>query len=225
MTEVLTCVGLTMHFGASRVLTDVNLALHRGEIVSLMGPSGSGKSTLLHCLAGLLRPDHGRVLLDGHRIDHLADRQRSRIRLSRMGFVFQFGDLVSELTLAENVELPLRLLGVSRHEAADRAARMMAELGLVQVARHRLNEVSGGEAQRAAVARALVTAPDVVLADEPTGSLDTTTGELVLESLVEVAAERQTTVLLVTHEHRVAAYAHRTVSLVDGTIRAPTGAR
>ncbi len=210
--------GLRLSLGTTRALDGVDVSVDPGEVVAVMGPSGSGKSTLLHVLAGLLRPDEGEVELDGARIDTLSDRERSAVRLRRMGFVFQFGDLVPELTLAENVALPVRLLGLPRRQAQERAADLLGQLGVGDVADRRLVEVSGGQAQRAAVARALVHQPDVVLADEPTGALDTVTGELVLESLLRASAERGVAVVLVTHELSVAAWASRSVSLRDGRV-------
>lgn len=218
MTTLLQARGLELSFGPTRVLHDVDITIDRGELVAVMGPSGSGKSTLLHCLAGLLQPDAGEVQLDGERIDTLSERRRSTVRLSRMGFVFQFGDLIPELTLVENVELPLRLTGAGRDAARSRALDMLSRLEIGQVADRMVNEVSGGQAQRAAVARALVHKPAIVFADEPTGSLDTLAGELVLEALVAAAREHDTAVVLVTHEPRVAAYADREVILRDGLV-------
>lgn len=205
-------------YGAEPVLTDVSIAVEPGEVVAVMGPSGSGKSTLLHLLAGLLRPDSGEVRLAGERIDRLSEQARSRLRLRHMGFVFQFGDLIPELTIAENVELPLRLTGTRAGRARRRARAMLERLEVAEHADKRISEVSGGQAQRAAVARALVHAPQVVLADEPTGSLDTTAGELVLEALIGAARESETAVLLVTHELRVASWAGRDVLLRDGRV-------
>lgn len=218
MSAVLEGRGLRHAYGATPVLDDVDLALEAGEVVALLGPSGSGKSTLLHLLAGLLRPDGGEVWLAGERLDTLSERRRSDLRLRRMGFVFQLGDLVPELTIAENVELPLRLTGVRATTARAQALAMLDRLGVAEHAHKRVSEVSGGQAQRGAVARALVHRPPVVLADEPTGSLDTTTGELVLEALVDAAAAQGTAVLLVTHELRVASWAHRDVLLRDGRV-------
>lgn len=218
MTTLLQARRLELSFGPSRVLHGVDFTIERGEVVAVMGPSGSGKSTLLHCLAGLLTPDAGEVHLDGERIDTLSERRRSTIRLTRMGFVFQFGDLIPELTLVENVELPLRLTGTGRGAARARALDILSRLEIEQVADRRVNEVSGGQAQRAAVARALIHEPAVVFADEPTGSLDTLAGELVLEALVSAAREQKTAVVLVTHEPRVAAYGDREVVLRDGLV-------
>ncbi|MFE7406873.1 ABC transporter ATP-binding protein [Isoptericola sp. NPDC057559] len=223
MSAVLEGRGLRHAYGATPVLGGVDLALEPGEVVALLGPSGSGKSTLLHLLAGLLRPDAGEVWLAGERFDPLSERRRSDLRLRQMGFVFQLGDLVPELTIAENVELPLRLTGVRATSARAQALAMLDRLGVSEHAHKRVSEVSGGQAQRGAVARALVHRPPVVLADEPTGSLDTTTGELVLEALVDAATAQGTAVLLVTHELRVAAWAHRDVLLRDGSVLGGAG--
>jgi putative ABC transport system ATP-binding protein len=167
-----------------------------------------------------LRPDTGEIYFDGRRIDGLPDSQRSEVRLRRFGFVLQFGDLVPELSLRENVELPLRLLKHGRAEARAMATPLLADLEIDGIADRRPGEVSGGQAQRAAVARALVHQPAVVFADEPTGALDSTAGERVLDALTGLAAQHGSSVVLVTHEARTAAYANRTVFLRDGRIAA-----
>ncbi|MBK5248987.1 MAG: ATP-binding cassette domain-containing protein [Actinomycetales bacterium] len=218
---------VSLTFGATRAVDDVTVQVSAGEIVAVMGPSGSGKSTLLHLLAGLLRPESGSVSLLGERLDTRPERLRARARLEHLGFVFQFGDLVPELTVVENVELPLRLLGHSARAARERATAILDRLDIADEADRHLSEVSGGQAQRAAVARALVHDPAVVLADEPTGALDTVTGELVMEALVSAAADRGAAVVLVTHELRVASYAQRDVLIRDGRVVAdpvPTAA-
>lgn len=221
---VLQGIDLTHSYGPTQVLNGVNIALSSGEVVALLGQSGSGKSTLLHLLGGLLRPTGGEVWLAGQRIDNLSERERSRARLRQIGFVFQFGDLVPELTVVENVDLPLRFAGTSPKLARTRALDLLDQLGVATEANRRLSEVSGGQAQRAAVARALVASPAVVLADEPTGALDSTTGERVLEALVGTAKEQDTAVLLVTHELRVASWADRDVLLRDGRVVGETPA-
>jgi len=205
-------------FGGTVALTDASLAVRAGEVLAVLGPSGSGKSTLLHCLAGILRPDAGEVSFRGERLDHLPETLRSRVRRRHFGFVFQHGRLVPELSAAENVALPLRLLGRRRRAALAQAADWLARLGVASVADHRPGELSGGQQQRVAVARALVTTPLVVFADEPTGSVDSVNGELVLEALVEIAREQGSSVVLVTHESRVAAYADRDVVVRDGRV-------
>ncbi|MGW6226107.1 ABC transporter ATP-binding protein [Cellulosimicrobium cellulans] len=216
---VLSARGIEHAYGADPVLRGVDVDVVAGEVVALMGPSGSGKSTLLHLLAGLLVPDAGQVRLLGRRLDTLGERARAQVRLRDLGFVFQFGDLVPELTVVENVELPLRLLGTRRREARSVALGQLDLLGIADLADRRLVEVSGGQAQRAAVARALAHRPAVVLADEPTGALDTVAGELVLEALVGAARDTRTAVLLVTHEAGVAAWADRDVQIRDGRVR------
>ena len=207
-----------LRFGETTALQGAELVVDRGEIVAVMGPSGSGKSTLLYVLAGILRPDRGEVYLGERRLDTMGDAARSRLRLRAFGFVLQFGDLVPELSLRENVELPLRLVGVPKVEARRRAVSLLSELEVDEHADRRPGQVSGGQAQRAAVARALVHGPRVVFADEPTGSLDSVAGELVLDALTGLARREGSTVVLVTHESRVAAYADRTLYLRDGRV-------
>lgn len=223
METILSGRGLQLDFGETQVLRGVDIAVARGEIVAVMGASGSGKSTLLHVIAGLLKPDAGTVELAGQRIDRLSEKQKSAIRLRQLGFVFQSGDLVPELSLVENVELPLRLTGVDSRKARKTALEMMEQLGIHQEADRKTNAVSGGQAQRAAVARALVHKPSVVLADEPTGALDSIAGELVLESFVDIAIQSRTAVILVTHDLKVASYAQRDIQLQDGKVLQPVG--
>jgi putative ABC transport system ATP-binding protein len=183
-----------------------------------MGPSGSGKTTLLHCLAGILVPDAGQIWFAGTRVDTLREQERSALRRDRFGFVFQFGQLVPELSAEENVALPLLLGGMRRSQALNEARSWFERLGLAGMERHRSGEMSGGQAQRVALARGLVAQPEVLFADEPTGSLDSLTGELVMELLTDAARQQGTTVVLVTHEPRVAAYADREVVVRDGTV-------
>jgi putative ABC transport system ATP-binding protein len=214
---------LVLAFGETPALRGARIAVARREIVAVMGPSGSGKSTLLHCLAGILAPSSGEVYFDGQRLDTLRDSERSRLRRDRFGFVFQFGQLVPELTAIENVALPLLLGGARRADALRRARLWFERLDLGGTEHHRPGEMSGGQAQRVALARALVADPDVLFADEPTGSLDSLNGELVMGLLVGAAHEEGLTVILVTHEPRVAAFADREVIVRDGAI-APTAA-
>jgi putative ABC transport system ATP-binding protein len=218
--------GLTLSFGETPALQGADLSVRAGEILAVMGPSGSGKSTLLHCLAGILRPDHGEVWFAGRRLDTRSDRQRSTLRRTRFGFVFQFGQLVPELTAEENVALPLMLAGQRRAAAVAQARTWFERLGLEGTEGRRSGELSGGQAQRVALARALVIEPEVLFADEPTGALDSLTGEVVMELLSNAVRERGTTVVLVTHEPRVAAYADREVVVRDGRVGAlvPHGA-
>ena len=209
---------LHLSFGSTPALRGASLSLDAGEIVAVMGPSGSGKSTLLHCLAGILVPDKGEVHFDGRRTDQLAERERSALRRDRFGFVFQFGQLVPELTAEENVALPLLLNGVRRAEALARARSWLERLELDGLQHRRSGELSGGQAQRIALGRGLVASPRVLFADEPTGSLDSLTGERVMELLSSAAREQGSTVLLVTHEPRVAAYADRELTVRDGRV-------
>jgi putative ABC transport system ATP-binding protein len=211
---------LVLSFGETPALRGASIAVDKGEIVAVMGPSGSGKSTLLHCLAGILVPGKGEVWFDGQRIDTMPENQRSALRRDRFGFVFQFGQLVPELTAEENVALPLLLGGTRRAAALSRAREWFDRLGLEGLHRRRSGELSGGQAQRVALARGLVAGPEVLFADEPTGSLDSLTGEQVMELLVANARDRGTTVILVTHEPRVAAYADREVMVRDGRVGA-----
>jgi putative ABC transport system ATP-binding protein len=214
---------LVMSFGPTLALRGASVSLRRGEILAVMGPSGSGKSTLLHCLAGILVPGEGEVWFAGRRLDTLTENQRSALRRDRFGFVFQFGQLVPELTAEENVALPLLLAGTSRAEALARAREWFGRLGLDGLERHRSGEMSGGQAQRVALARGLVAGPEVLFADEPTGSLDSLAGEQVMNLLTAAARDRGTTVVLVTHEPRVAAYADREIIVRDGRASSLTG--
>jgi putative ABC transport system ATP-binding protein len=205
-------------FGSTTALDGVSMALPAGEVLAILGPSGSGKSTLLLCLAGILLPDTGEIRYRGRSLAEVSDPVRTKLRRDEFGFVFQFGQLVPELTAADNVSLPLRLMGTARREAIARAGEMLTTLGVDDVRDKRAGEMSGGQAQRVAVARALVTEPKVIFADEPTGSLDSTNGELVMELLVSAAREQGTSVVLVTHEPQVAAYADREIVVRDGRI-------
>ncbi|MET7831688.1 putative ABC transport system ATP-binding protein [Micromonospora sediminicola] len=210
--------GVVRAYGPTPALRGVTLDVAEGEIVAVTGPSGCGKSTLLHCLAGILRPDAGQVTWRGERIDQWSEAARSRLRRTDFGVLFQFGQLVAELTAAENVALPLLLAGTGRRAARTAALTWLERLGVAEVADARPGEMSGGQQQRCALSRALVTEPRVLFADEPTGALDTLAGEQVLTQLVRLARDQRTTVVLVTHEPRIAAYADREVSLRDGMV-------
>jgi putative ABC transport system ATP-binding protein len=215
---------LVLSFGSTPALRGASLGVGQGEIVAVMGPSGSGKSTLLHCMAGILTPDRGEVWFGGQRLDTLSDEHRSEMRRNRFGFVFQYGQLVPELTAEENVALPLLLSGTRRGPAITAARDWFATLGLDGLQRRRSGELSGGQAQRVALARGMVARPEVLFADEPTGSLDSVSGELVMDLLTAAAREHGTTVILVTHDARVAAYADREVIVRDGIVGTLTGA-
>jgi putative ABC transport system ATP-binding protein len=214
---------ITKSFGQTPALRGASVALARGEILAIMGPSGSGKSTMLHCLAGIFPPDSGQTWFDGRRLDTLSDSERTRLRRTAFGFVFQFGNLVPELTAADNVALPLVLKRIRRKEAYRQATSWLDRLGLAGKGARRTGELSGGEAQRVAVARALALEPRVLFADEPTGSLDSLAGEKVMELLTGLAREQAVTVVLVTHDVRVAAYADRQVLVRDGVVTADVG--
>lgn len=218
---MLTADELTVRFGSTVALDAASLSIDAGELVAVVGRSGSGKSTLLHCLAGIVTPTSGSVRFRGQRIDEWPERRRSDWRLRHVGLVFQFGDLVPELSLAENVALPLLLAGAERREVRRRAAEMLERLEIADLARRRPTEVSGGESQRAAIARALAHGPAVVLADEPTGALDSTTGQLVLEALLAAAREQNSAVVLVTHEARLSSCCDREITLRDGAAVQP----
>jgi putative ABC transport system ATP-binding protein len=183
-----------------------------------MGPSGSGKSTLLHCLAGIYTPDNGDVLFDGRLLNSMSEADRTKLRRTAFGFVFQFGQLVPELTAADNVALPLLLNRTKRRLAYKTAATWLDKLGIGDKGGRRTGELSGGEAQRVAVARALALAPRVIFADEPTGSLDSLTGEKVMDLMTGLAKEAGATVVIVTHDARVAAYADRVAMVRDGLL-------
>lgn len=219
-TNILQAKDIKKSFGLTPALQGANLEVKRGEILAIMGPSGSGKSTLLHCLAGIFKPDSGEVWFDGQRLNNLNEEQLTKLRRTAFGFVFQFGQLVPELTAEDNIALPLLLNKVSRSEAYKQAGKWFERLDIEGLEKHRTGELSGGQAQRVALARALVIQPKILFADEPTGSLDSLAGEKVMELLVDAAHEQGTTVILVTHDPRIAAYAEREVIVRDGKVTA-----
>ncbi|WP_410653547.1 ABC transporter ATP-binding protein [Amycolatopsis sp. cmx-4-54] len=224
-TPLLHGLGLHKAFGPNQALAEAGLTLEAGEIVAIMGPSGSGKSTLLHCLSGIVRPDAGQVLFRGRDLASMSDTERSALRRTEFGFVFQFGQLVPELSCLENVALPLRLGGMKRRPAERIARDWLDRLAVGDTDDSTPGQVSGGQSQRVAMARALVTEPSVVFADEPTGALDTLSGELVMRLLSETAKQTDAAVVLVTHEPRVAAYSDREVIVRDGRTREPVVTR
>jgi putative ABC transport system ATP-binding protein len=199
-------------------LDHVNMAVEKGEFLAVMGPSGCGKSTLLHLVGGLDRPTGGRVLLDGHDLTRLRDDDLAALRRRRIGFVFQFYNLIPVLTALENAALPLLLDGVRPAEAHRRAAQWLQRLGMGDRLYYRPDQLSGGQQQRVAIARALVSEPDLILADEPTGNLDSRAGDEIAALLRRIASEWGRTILLVTHDPRVAAHADRILFLKDGRI-------
>ena len=209
---------LTKAHGRTEALRGASVELRAGEILAVTGPSGSGKSTLLHCLAGIVSPDAGSVTYDGQRLDELPEKRLSELRRTDFGVVFQFGQLIPELTALDNVALPLMLAGAPRKDAQAAAGGWLERFGVRGQEALRPGELSGGQAQRAALARALVTGPKVVFADEPTGALDSLATEQVMTSLVHTAREAGAAVLLITHDAQVAAYADREVRLSDGAV-------
>ena len=216
---LLSAHGLHKSFGPTPALDGASITVAAGELIAVMGPSGSGKSTLLHCLAGILRPESGTVTFAGLSLTSCGDARLSALRRSEFGFLFQFGQLVPELTCLENVALPLRLNGVRRKQAEQQATEWLERLEVAELAAKRPGEVSGGQGQRVGVARALVTSPRAVFADEPTGALDSLNGERVMQLLTTAARDTGAAVVLVTHEARVAAYADREVVVRDGRTR------
>ncbi|MBW5252085.1 ABC transporter ATP-binding protein [Streptomyces poriferorum] len=206
-------------YGPTPALDGASFSVHPGEVVAVMGPSGSGKSTLLHCLAGIITPDSGSITYAGRELSTMSDAERSALRRSEFGFVFQFGQLVPELTCVENVALPMRLNGTRRKAAERIALEWMERLEVDDIGAKRPGEVSGGQGQRVAVARALAASPKVIFADEPTGALDSLNGERVMQLLTDAARSSNVAVVLVTHEARVAAYSDRDVTVRDGRAR------
>ncbi|WP_326557154.1 ABC transporter ATP-binding protein [Micromonospora sp. NBC_01796] len=213
---MLSAENLTLSYGSTVALANASATVHRGEVVAFVGPSGSGKSTMLYCMAGLLHPDGGKVSFDGVDLTKLDDPSRSDLRRRDFGFVFQFAELVPELSLRENIMLPLELNGVGRRDRRARVEELLQQLGIEEQADRRPAKVSGGQAQRAAVARAMAHRPRVLFADEPTGALDSQNGVVVLDALLKLASVDDTAVVLVTHDPQVAGRAHRTVRMHDG---------
>ncbi|QXB54795.1 ABC transporter ATP-binding protein [Aeromonas sp. FDAARGOS 1415] len=216
-------VGRRFNLGGSEVLAldGVSLAIEAGEYLAVMGPSGSGKSTLLNVLGLLDRPDEGEYWLEGARTARLAEPELARLRGQAIGFVFQSFHLVPRLTAFENVALPLMLAGVAPAERTARVAALLAELGLSTRADHRPAELSGGQRQRVAIARAMVTQPRLLLADEPTGNLDSRSGEEVIALLERLNRERGVTLVVVTHDERIGARAGRRIRMNDGRMEPP----
>ncbi len=214
--------GLTKVYGAGETrvvaLDRVDLAIEPGEFVAVMGPSGCGKSTLLNLMGGLDTPTEGSVVLDGRDIASMSDDELTRIRRERIGFVFQFFNLIPVLTASENASLPLVLDGMSPREAERRAEEMLERVGLLDRSRSRPDQLSGGQQQRVAVARALIADPALVLADEPTGNLDSRSSEEIASLLRQVSGEWGRAILMVTHDPRIAAHADRIVFMRDGRV-------
>lgn len=209
---------ITKSFPQQRVLEGISLTVSDGESVAIMGPSGSGKSTLLHCMSGVLVPDQGEVLFDGHDVAAMSDAERSRLRLEHFGFIFQDGQLLPELTATENVALPQIMRGVPRSQAHDEAIDMLTRLGLGAYVDRYPGQLSGGQGQRVAIARALAGPPSVVFADEPTAALDQATGHEVMQQIVAVCQKFGVTLVVVTHDPKIADWCSRRVEIRDGLI-------
>ncbi|NQT46750.1 MAG: ABC transporter ATP-binding protein [Candidatus Omnitrophica bacterium] len=200
------------------VLKGINLSLERGKTTAIVGPSGAGKSTLMHLLGGLDRPTKGKVFLDGEDLYSLKDSKRAEIRNRRIGFVFQFYHLLPEFTVLENVAFPAFVGGIKRRIAINSARALVNAVGLSNRAGHRPGELSGGEMQRAAIARALINDPEVILCDEPTGNLDSRTGQSVIDLLLDLNKKKNKTIVIVTHEEKIASVAHRKCHIQDGQL-------
>lgn len=217
-TVVLSAHSIVASYGKEPALQGVSMQLERGEILAVTGASGSGKSTLLLCVAGILTPDAGEVDFGERRISEENEARRSRLRRREFGVLFQFGQLVPELTAVENVALPLLLDGIRRGPAIATATAWLDRFDVGDLAKSRPPEMSGGQSQRVAIARAMVTEPEVLFADEPTGALDSFNGEQVMTQISRVVREAGTSVLLVTHDARIAAYGDREIQLIDGQL-------
>ena len=205
-----------------RALDGVSVDFGRGEFWAIMGPSGSGKSTMLNLLGCLDRPTAGRCLIDGHDVAHLADDQLSEVRLSQLGFVFQSFNLIAQLTVSENIQMPMYYKGVDAEVATTRAAELAQMVGLGDRLAHRPAELSGGQQQRVAIARALANDPSILLADEPTGNLDSSTGKQIMKLLCQLH-EQGRTIIMVTHEPEIAGHAQKQLHMIDGRIGRITG--
>jgi putative ABC transport system ATP-binding protein len=201
-----------------RALRGLDLSIEEGEIVALMGPSGSGKSTLMHIIGALDTPSNGTAFLDGQDLERLKEKELVALRGKKIGFVFQTFNLIQTLTAQQNVELPMIFQGIRRAERAQRAKELLVKVGLADRVRHKPSELSGGERQRVAVARALANDPEIILADEPTGNLDTESGEAILEMLKGLRVNDGKTVIIVTHDPEATAIADRVIRLRDGRV-------
>ncbi|MEV7690301.1 ABC transporter ATP-binding protein [Streptomyces bungoensis] len=216
--EILSAAGVDLSYGTQLAVRGAHLSVARGEVAAITGQSGSGKSSLLYCLAGVLPVARGQVRFEGRSLGDLGDDEISTLRRERFGFVFQYGELLPELTIEENTALPLRLAGQRKRPALAAANEVLGRLGLEGLAGRRPSQVSGGQSQRVAVARALVHRPTVVFADEPTGSLDSTNASAVLREFLDLARSRGTAVVLVTHDPAVAAQADSRYTMTDGVL-------
>ena len=212
---VLDLDGVSRRYGDLVILEDVNFQLHRGELVGLLGPSGSGKSSLLH-IAGLLEaPSEGNVAINSAQTSSMSDRERTAMRRSALGFVYQFHHLLPDFSALDNVALPLLIAGESNTRAKDEARRLLTAMGLAERTHHQPGQLSGGEQQRTAIARALANGPSILLADEPTGNLDPKTSDVVFDALIEIVREEGLAALIATHDRRLAARMDRVIAIKD----------
>lgn len=213
----------TYTLGQQRIVAvnDVSLAIQPGEFAAIMGKSGCGKTTLLSLIGGLDRPDSGSIHVNGQEVTQLTDPELTRYRRDQVGIVFQFFNLIPILTVAENVALPYSLQGKSDNEIQTRVQELLVDVDLLERQNHYPHEISGGEMQRVAIARALINQPQLVLADEPTGNLDSRTGQQVMELMAELSNRNQTTFILATHSAEAASYASRRLLMLDGTLTSP----
>ena len=216
--NIISAKNIKKSYGATEILHGVSLDVKQGEVLAIMGPSGSGKSTLLHSLGAIIPVDSGEISFDNHDIAKFNDNKRSILRRTAFGFVFQFSQLVPELTALDTVALPLLLNGVNRNKAYEEAKKWLNEVGLMDKYESTPSEISGGQAQRVAIARAMVLRPKILFADEPTGSLDSLNSEHIMELFIKTAKDNGTTVIIVTHEPSIAAYADREIIVRDGQV-------
>ncbi len=217
-TAVLNARNIHKKFGSTSILHGVDIVLEQGEVLAIMGPSGSGKSTLLHCLAGIIDIDSGSIEYRGHDLAHLSLAQRTMLRRTDFGFIFQFGELVPELPIIDNIALPLLLQGIKRKEAYATSNKWLDRVGIAHISKALPHTISGGETQRAAIARAMAIHPKIIFADEPTGSLDSSNSTKIIKLFTELAEKYKTSIIFVTHSKELAYHATRVILLSDGSI-------
>ncbi len=216
---IIEAIGLTKSFNnKTKALRGADFRVKKGEAVAVMGPSGSGKSTLLHCMAGILKADSGQVVFNGQDIVKMGDKKRNKLRRDKFGFVFQFSQLVPELTALDNVALPLIIRGKSKKIAYDKAKKWLEKVEASDLAGKLPGQLSGGQAQRVAIARAMVGEPEILFADEPTGSLDSLASEKIMTLFIDTVKQTGVTLIVITHEPNIAAYADREITVRDGVV-------